>query len=555
MGVGGWQVVPSPAASSSRTINRVQSVESRRSFGGHHVRDDLSDAVQGVDNAPSNGASRSDTTIHRLVTNILPGLVVFIASLLLVVLSFLTLLVLVSQGMFERLVVSVNAQTTTYYWAPYGHSCILDKSGFVPRSCSNDEVTVTSTAAMAAIGTVLAQQWAAEMRHAGGHLLVTTCILGGTQAVGWANLQFIAGYDYYPECLPTAPQDVAGMAMLETTERDNHVEGLYFLTLYADLDPAMLAHVEHVNSDGTTQKLILNPKRTLVTGTGDIEPDDLGQDYIIHSYPLGMRYKVTGMCVTEIEELSMLKHELGLTGWSQGKHSKMPVVPGWRCGHRVSNANELMAIQIVLTVLTLYLLTGDIYVTLEGFRGLVTGDHVMTYNFAAGLERRKALLVCLILNSLPGVLYLDVSRIYHFTSNGLQLWVLSAVVTATCCSFTWILVVSIVDMIPLRWHNLCVGYSAPLFLFSSIAAISVVCSRRDVAEAAYNRFYAAEPNLGLWINNATWPSGSYVASGTPFILTYVVAEIVIPMITAFVVSVAIMTIYRVLRHRRYASDW
>ncbi|RLO12500.1 hypothetical protein DYB28_001595 [Aphanomyces astaci] len=285
MGIGGWQVVPSGAAPSA---NRT--MESRRSIGGRPIRGDTSEAALSVDHPP---VSRSDITTKRLVTNIIPGVLIFVASLLLVVLSVLTLLVL--------------------------------------------QTVATST-----------------------------------------------------------------------------------------------------NSDGTTQNLMSNPKRTLVTGTGEIEKDDLGQDYIINAY------KVTGMCVTEIEELSKLRVDLHLSGWSRGKHSQLPVVPGWRCGHRVANANELMAIQIVLTLLTLCLLTGDIYVTLEGFRGLVTGEHVMTYNFVAGLERRKALLLCLILNSVPGVLYLDVARIYYFTSNGMQLWALSAVVTATCFSLGWLLVVSYV---------------------------------------------------------------------------------------------------------------
>ncbi|ETV88510.1 hypothetical protein, variant 2 [Aphanomyces astaci] len=545
MGIGGWQVVPSGAAPSA---NRT--MESRRSIGGRPIRGDTSEAALSVDHPP---VSRFDITTKRLVTNIIPGVLIFVASLLLVVLSVLTLLVLVSQGMFERLVVSVNAQSTKYYWAPYGQSCLLNKSGFIPSSCSSVELTVAPAAAWAAIGTVLAQQWTAEMREAGGVLRVTTCAVGGTSAVGWANLQFIAGYDYFPECLPSTPQDVAGMAVLETTVRDNHVEGLYFVTLYSDLDVTMTVATS-TNSDGTTQNLMSNPKRTLVTGTGKIEKDDLGQDYIINAYPLSARYKVTGMCVTEIEELSKLRVDLHLSGWSRGKHSQLPVVPGWRCGHRVANANELMAIQIVLTLLTLCLLTGDIYVTLEGFRGLVTGEHVMTYNFVAGLERRKALLLCLILNSVPGVLYLDVARIYYFTSNGMQLWALSAVVTATCFSLGWLLVVSIVDLIPCRWHNRCVGYSAPLFLFTSIATVTAACCKNSAFETAANKFYAADPYLGLWINNATWPSGSYVATGTPVVLTYLVGEIVYPVVGSFAASILVMTVYRALQHHSLLID-
>ncbi|RHY21178.1 hypothetical protein DYB36_011316 [Aphanomyces astaci] len=363
MGIGGWQVVPSGAAPSA---NRT--MESRRSIGGRPIRGDTSEAALSVDHPP---VSRSDITTKRLVTNIIPGVLIFVASLLLVVLSVLTLLVL---------------------------------------------------------------QWTAEMRE------------GSTS------------YDYFPECLPSTPQDVAGMAVLETTVRDNHVEGLYFVTLYSDLDVTMVRPI-------------------FVQGR---------------------------------------------------KHSQLPVVPGWRCGHRVANANELMAIQIVLTLLTLCLLTGDIYVTLEGFRGLVTGEHVMTYNFVAGLERRKALLLCLILNSVPGVLYLDVARIYYFTSNGMQLWALSAVVTATCFSLGWLLVVSYVR------HP--------------------ACCKNSAFETAANKFYAADPYLGLWINNATWPSGSYVATGTPVVLTYLVGEIIYPVVGSFAASILVMTVYRALQHHSYETN-
>ncbi|RHZ25310.1 hypothetical protein DYB37_000665 [Aphanomyces astaci] len=342
MGIGGWQVVPSGAAPSA---NRT--MESRRSIGGRPIRGDTSEAALSVDHPP---VSRSDITTKRLVTNIIPGVLIFVASLLLVVLSVLTLLVL----------------------------------------------------------------WVKSLD-------LFNC-----------RLTVVCRYDYFPECLPSTPQDVAGMAVLETTVRDNHVEGLYFVTLYSDLDVTMVRPI-------------------FVEGR---------------------------------------------------KHSQLPVVPGWRCGHRVANANELMAIQIVLTLLTLCLLTGDIYVTLEGFRGLVTGEHVMTYNFVAGLERRKALLLCLILNSVPGVLYLDVARIYYFTSNGMQLWALSAVVTATCFSLGWLLVVSYVR------HR-------------------------------------------LWINNATWPSGSYVATGTPVVLTYLVGEIVYPVVGSFAASILVMTVYRALQHHSY----
>ncbi|RHZ29669.1 hypothetical protein DYB37_011564 [Aphanomyces astaci] len=192
---------------------------------------------------------------------VLPGLIMFLCTLGLIFLSIFLLFLLISQvrsihfspnyiialqGMFKRQVVTVNAQLAdTYFWAPYGQSCILKSDGFTPNSYDFSALYITP-------------------------LFVLTVFLY---------------YDYFPECLPTEPQDVAGMAMLETTIRDTHVDGLYFLTLYADLDPSMTVY-SYMNSDGTTQNLIDNIKRTLITVDGQVETDKLGRDYIITSRPL-----------------------------------------------------------------------------------------------------------------------------------------------------------------------------------------------------------------------------------------------------------------------------
>ncbi|RHY54859.1 hypothetical protein DYB28_001596 [Aphanomyces astaci] len=109
-------------------------------------------------------------------------------------------------------------------------------------------------------------------------------------------------------------------------------------------------------------------------------------------------------------------------------------------------------------------------------------------------------------------------------------------------------------MIPCRWHNRCVGYSAPLFLFTSIATVTAACCKNSAFETAANKFYAADPYLGLWINNATWPSGSYVATGTPVVLTYLVGEIIYPVVGSFAASILVMTVYRALQHHSYETN-
>ncbi|KAF0693746.1 Aste57867_15320 [Aphanomyces stellatus] len=493
--------------------------------------------------------STSLQALTRVCSNVAASALVFV--------PIITLVVLITQGMFNRLVISQNAQTAWMYWADYGTGCVLSSTGWVADTCTTETLTVVTTPAFAAVGTALAQHWAAEISTAGGTLRVTTCILGGTTAVGWANLQFVAGYDYFPACLPTAPQDIAGMAMLETTIRDAHPEGLYFLTVYSDLDPSVSTYT-YYNSDGTTQDLMTNPKRTLVTTTGEIIADTLGSNYIIYSRPLGTRYLVTGYCLPQIEEVNQIVVDMDLSGWSQGtcKNSKHPVAPGWACGHTVDNANELIVIQIAISIGTLLLFAGDIFVTLEGFRGVLSHRPVLTYAVLDGLERRKVLLLLLcfiVINALPGILYIDVARIYYATTNGFKIWCLSAIMAATFHSFCAILALSLLDRLPLRLNRV-VRYSAPQFLYTSILVITVSICSDVVYQNAYNKFYAASPLLRMHVNGVDWPSGSYTGAGTPQALSYLSQSIYLPLVICFIFSVLVPAAMHFKQQKRFVHD-
>ncbi|ETW09288.1 hypothetical protein, variant [Aphanomyces invadans] len=483
--------------------------------------------------------------------SVLPGLVMFLCTLALIFLSIFLLVLLISQGMFNRQVVTVNAQLAeTFFWAPYDQSCMLTSAGL--HSCGTATTSIIPTTPFAAMGTELAKLWNAELMEAGGMLFITSCVIGGTSNVGWTNLQLIAGYDKFPECLPTAPQDVAGMAMLETTIRDHHADGLYFLTLYSDLDPTM-TRFTYVNSDGTTQNLIANVKRMLITVDGKIEADSLGRDYIITSRPLGERYLVTGYCDTVVEELSELKESLGLTGWSQGKHSKLPIVPGWSCGHNVEHANEVIVTQALASILSLWFIAGDVLITIEGLQGLLSGKPVLKYTVLSGLERRKWLLACIVVNSMPGLLYMDVSRIYYYSVNGFKIFSLSSVMVANFFTFGFIMMLSIVDTAlgAVRSFHSCVGYSAPVFLASSIFWLSEAWCHDKLFMDAFNKFYSAPAFLAFTVNGAEWPSGSYVAEGTPPIVTFLLETIATAVGGSFALSIATSSIYRRLVHDEY----
>ncbi|EQC25346.1 hypothetical protein SDRG_16757 [Saprolegnia diclina VS20] len=290
----------------------------------------------------------------------------------LILLSLLTLIVLITQGMFDRLVMSNNGQSADYFWAPYSETCALAPTGWVPNSCSALEANATTPDAWAALGHILATQWSAELEEASS-LYISTCIVGGNTAVGWGVLIFIAGYDAYPACIPTTGgQPIAGIAMLETTVRDDH--GVYLLTLYSDKNATMQSITHHRNTDGTSQDIVSTPLRTAIATDGSYSADATGTDFIVLSTPLTTRYTVNVYCISQIQVAS----SLGLPGWSQGKHGGIPVTPAWLCGNQVSNASELIAFQMILIVLTVLALNGDFYITLEGIRGLIAGKPVLT---------------------------------------------------------------------------------------------------------------------------------------------------------------------------------
>ncbi|EQC41739.1 hypothetical protein, variant [Saprolegnia diclina VS20] len=497
---------------------------------------------------------KSYVALTRILSNLVAGALVF--------LSVATLIVLLSQHMFARTIVSANAQTEGFFWAPYGQNCMLNANGFVPNTCSAVEESAIVPAAWTAVGVALAQQWSLELAKASS-LYITTCSIGGTAAVGWANLEFIAGYTGFPECLPTnGAQPVAGMAMIETTIRENHPDGVYLMTLYSDLTPEMQLVQSYVSTDGSVAPLIESVKRTVITQAGGIENDVLGLSSIITSRPLGNRYLVTSACHTEIEELSGQISALGLTGWSQGAHSKLPIVPGWNCGHTVANANELIAIQVIFAIMTLLLLSGDLLTTYQGLKGVLGGKPVLTYAILSGLERRKLLLVCILVNAMPGLLYMDVSRIYYFTDNGFKIWSLSALMVASFVSFGWLLALSILDWLcrPLRslLGQKCLTYSAPLYMYASIAAIFYLLAGNDILfKQVYNAFYAAPPFIGMFINNATWPSGAYVADGTPTAFTELQSDILTPLFVAWAASIGYATLHRIAMARRIflSTNW
>ncbi|CAK4089348.1 unnamed protein product [Aphanomyces euteiches] len=114
----------------------------------------------------------------------------------------------------------------------YGQTCRIDINGFIPGSCTSIEIATTTFSAWTAIGQALALQWVATSTSP---YFVTTCIKTKPTNSKQTALIFLAGYDYFPNCQPSnGPQEIAGLAMLETTVRDEFLDGAYMLTVFAD---------------------------------------------------------------------------------------------------------------------------------------------------------------------------------------------------------------------------------------------------------------------------------------------------------------------------------
>ncbi|CAK4966922.1 unnamed protein product, partial [Aphanomyces euteiches] len=79
------------------------------------------------------------------------------------------------------------------------------------------------------------------------------------------------------------------MAMLETTVRDDFQDEVYMLTVFDDT--TMSGRENHVNSDGSTDLLVANINRTLITTNGSAAIDLLGMNAMQYSALLGNRYQ------------------------------------------------------------------------------------------------------------------------------------------------------------------------------------------------------------------------------------------------------------------------
>ncbi|CAK4611666.1 unnamed protein product [Aphanomyces euteiches] len=120
------------------------------------------------------------------------------------------------------------------------------------------------------------------------------------------------------------------MALLETTVRDDFQDGVYMLTVFDDT--TMSGSENHVNSDGSTDLLVANINRTLITTNGSATVDLLGMNAMQYSALLGNRYKVSSHTSPVVLDITArIQQNRGQwNGWNVGQTSKRAIMFTWQ---------------------------------------------------------------------------------------------------------------------------------------------------------------------------------------------------------------------------------
>ncbi|KAG9399016.1 hypothetical protein AC1031_012450 [Aphanomyces cochlioides] len=224
-------------------------------------------------------------------------------------------MVLAAFGVFYRHVVDNDLSHDILQ--PFGQGCRIDANGFNRRTCQLLEIATTTESAWNTIGQQLALTWQASSSLS--PLYVSTCVKTKSDQSGQVALVFLAGYHGFPQCQPSnGPQEIAGMAMLETTVRDEFQDGVYMLTVF---DDKTVSDSEiHVNSDGSTDLLIANINHTLIATNGSATIDLAGINAVQFSVPFGHRYKILSHSSPVVLDITARTHQNRVqpSGWNVG---------------------------------------------------------------------------------------------------------------------------------------------------------------------------------------------------------------------------------------------
>ncbi|KAH9104819.1 hypothetical protein LEN26_001685 [Aphanomyces euteiches] len=409
-------------------------------------------------------------------------------------------------GFFSRRSIINDLAQDASSMASYGQSCRLDANGFMPGTCSSLEIeTTTSKPAWAAIGRTLALQW--PPLSSPSSYFVTTCIKTKPTNSGQIAMLFLGGTDRFPQCQPsTGPQEIAGMAMLETTIRDEFPTGAFQLTLFAD--QTMIESQVHVNSDRSTDRWMAKINQMLIATNGSVAVDSIGINSKQYSTPLGELFKVSTYSYPVVLDITNLINPSALAGWNVGRQSKKAVIMTWNYAHEVSNRSLLVTLQLGSLATGCILISGDYYLTIQGLRGFLAHKPVMTFDLAAGLERRKIVLLFWVFCGILLLVYPDiVCMTYGSTA---LLWIIICLPLGAfylCCFF---LCLGLVTCIPSPFtHVVTLSSNFMIHMLYVVLEVVYMIQLPDVLD----HYRSAPMALSLNISGVLRPSGAYANGG------------------------------------------
>ncbi|KAH9147955.1 hypothetical protein LEN26_004642 [Aphanomyces euteiches] len=236
----------------------------------------------------------------------------------------------------------------------------MDSKGYISATCLPVETATNGEPAWIAIGQQLALKWQAmsELPY-----YVMTCVKTKPTNSGQVALVFLAGYDSFPRCqLSNGPQEIAGIAMLETTIRDIFQDGVFMLTLFAD--KTVPKTQTHTNSDGSTTELIATINHMLIATNASVMNNPIGMNGVQSFTPLGNYFKVSKFAVV----LDITNQVDSMTGWNIGRLSGKAVAVSWNYIYTMDNYVELTCLQLGFLIIGALLISGDFYLSTIGLK-------------------------------------------------------------------------------------------------------------------------------------------------------------------------------------------
>ncbi|KAH9126639.1 hypothetical protein LEN26_000748 [Aphanomyces euteiches] len=337
--------------------------------------------------------------------------------------------------------------------------------------------------------------------------------------------------------------------MLETTVRDEFPNGVFMLPVFAD--KTMKDSLIHVNSDSSTDLLITNINRTLIDTNGSSTNDSIGINGFQYFVPLGHHYKVSTYSYPVVLDITDRIDSMTVAGWNVGRVSKKAVMPTWIYHNEMDHRQELACLQFLFLAMGEIHILGDFYLSIEGLKGFLAHKPVMTYNLAAGLERRSTILALWGCTSLLTLTYPDVVCIYHGSTS--ILWFFAIIMLGATYNCVFYVSLGVVSRIPSPFtHLVTISCNAMNIVFPVLEIVHM-----GQLSGMLEQYRQSPIKLGLNISGSIRPSGAYDNENSKSALTYILPTSMLVVLGCTFFSTLVATYFHRRQHGTYLLnlDW